>query len=67
MTLHDRPHWLTAHRVANRYHVGVATIWRWSRERDDFPAPVKLGDNCTRWRLADLEQWESTRGKGAAS
>lgn len=53
--------WLTAKQVAARYDVGVATIWRWSRDRDDFPKPKKLGDNCTRWRLSDLEHWEDER------
>lgn len=53
--------WLTAKQVSARYEVGIATIWRWSRDRDDFPKPKKLGDNCTRWRLADLEQWEDER------
>jgi len=52
---------LTAKQVATRYDVGVATIWRWSRDRDDFPKPKKLGDNCTRWRLSDLEHWEDER------
>ncbi|MEQ6916652.1 helix-turn-helix transcriptional regulator [Halomonas aquatica] len=51
---------LTAKQVATRYDVGVATIWRWSRDRDDFPKPMKLGPNCTRWRLADIEAWEAS-------
>lgn len=50
----------TVKQVAERYGVGPATVWRWSR-KGPFPKPVKLGDNCTRWRLADLEKWESER------
>ncbi|MGM0692765.1 MAG: helix-turn-helix transcriptional regulator [Pseudomonadota bacterium] len=53
--------WLTAKQVATRYEVGIATVWRWARERDDFPKPKKLGDNCTRWSLASLEQFEDER------
>lgn len=53
--------WLAAKQVADRYGVGVATIWRWSKARAEFPKPKKLGDNCTRWNLADLEAWESSR------
>nr|WP_298377693.1 AlpA family phage regulatory protein [uncultured Halomonas sp.] len=49
---------LTVRQVAHRYGVGVATIWRWSRNRDDFPQPRKLGDNCTRWAMSDLKVWE---------
>ncbi|MGC3873800.1 helix-turn-helix transcriptional regulator [Halomonas sp. GXIMD04776] len=53
--------WLAAKQVASRYEVGIATVWRWARDRQDFPKPKRLGDNCTRWRLADLEQWENER------
>ncbi|WP_048306173.1 AlpA family transcriptional regulator [Halomonas sp. PR-M31] len=49
---------LTARQVADRYGVGIATIWRWARTRRGFPQPLKLGENVTRWRLADLERWE---------
>ncbi|MFD1208661.1 helix-turn-helix transcriptional regulator [Modicisalibacter tunisiensis] len=61
MTIEKARTFLTAKQVAARYDVGVATIWRWSRDRDDFPKPKKLGDNCTRWRLSDLEHWEDER------
>ncbi|MGE4533490.1 helix-turn-helix transcriptional regulator [Halomonas sp.] len=61
MTIEQARTFLTAKQVATRYDVGVATIWRWARDRDDFPKPKKLGDNCTRWRLSDLEQWEDER------
>lgn len=44
--------------LAERYEVARATVWRWVRE-GKFPAPVKLGSNCTRWRLADVEAWET--------
>jgi prophage regulatory protein len=30
----------------------------------DFPAPVKLGTRCTRWRAADVRGW--LRAKGGA-
>ena len=44
--------------TANRFGVSPATIWRWVRE-GRFPAPVKLGDNITRWRVADIVEWEN--------
>jgi len=57
---------LAVKQVAQRYGVGPATPWRWAREcKNGFPAPVKLGPNCTRWRLADLEAWEAKRGAAA--
>lgn len=57
--------WLTVKQTAARLAVSVPTIWRWSRERSDFPKPHTLGPNCTRWRLADLE-WEAKRGEVAS-
>lgn len=48
---------LNAKQLADRYGVHQATIHRWSK-RKTFPRPIRLGENCTRWRLADLEGWE---------
>ncbi len=50
---------LTVSEVAERYNVSVDSIWRWKRE-GSFPAGVRLGKGCTRWRLRDLEVHEST-------
>lgn len=57
----------TAHRhyvrdtdLAERYGVSRNTIWRWTKE-GNLPSPVKLGPGVTRWRLADIEQWEAER------
>tara|TARA_Y100000815_G_C12902662_1_gene334679 strand:+ start:261 stop:524 length:264 start_codon:yes stop_codon:yes gene_type:complete len=49
--------YLSVDQVALRYNVSKDSIWRWKR-KGDFPAPVKLGGTTTRWRLADIEQWE---------
>lgn len=51
---------LTAKQIANRYDVGVATIWRWARE-GTMPKPIKIGPNCTRWKLDEIEKWEAER------
>jgi prophage regulatory protein len=53
---------LTDHQVAARFGVSRSTIWRWQRE-GDFPKAVRLGPGLTRWRLSDLEVWESTRAR----
>jgi predicted DNA-binding transcriptional regulator AlpA len=60
----DKPpgRYLTVRQVAARYDVGVATVWRWSALRSEFPKPVKLGPGCTRWCLSDLVAFESTLG-----
>jgi prophage regulatory protein len=55
----DQQLFLTARDLSRRYGVSVATIWRWSSERNDFPRPIKLGSGCTRWRIEDLEAFEA--------
>lgn len=50
--------------IAERYGVSRATVWRWVRE-GRFPAPLKIGQGCTRWKLSDLEAWEAKQ-EGAA-
>ena len=50
--------YLSVDQVAQRFGVSKDSIRRWKR-RGDFPAPVKLGGTTTRWRLADIEKWES--------
>lgn len=52
--------YLSVKQLAARYSASVPTIWRWARETD-FPSPVKLGPNVTRWRLEDVEKWEAGR------
>lgn len=49
--------YLSVKSTATRYDVSVPTIWRWVSQ-GRFPAPIKLGENTTRWRLADLLEWE---------
>ncbi|MEC4766843.1 AlpA family phage regulatory protein [Halomonas sp. CUBES01] len=56
--MHEPSKYLTDRQVAERYAVHRNTIHRWARERD-FPKSVKLGDNCKRWRIDDLENWEA--------
>lgn len=58
-TMEARP-FLTAREVASRYGVAVSSVWRWVRE-GAMPAPVKLGQTCTRWRLEDLKEFEASR------
>ena len=58
--------YLTDRQAGERYSVHRNTVHRWAREdHQGFPKPVKLGPNCTRWRLADLETWEAQQQAGA--
>lgn len=49
--------YFTVDQVAARYGVSSDSIWRWKR-KGDCPAPVRIGPNCTRWRLSDLIEHE---------
>ena len=57
--------YLSDKQLAERFSVGRATIWRWIKDQN-FPKPIKLSENCTRWRLSDVEQWETTRYQARA-
>ena len=46
--------------LAAHLSVSKDTIWRWTRN-GDFPAPVKLSPQMTRWRWADVQAWEQSR------
>jgi predicted DNA-binding transcriptional regulator AlpA len=52
---------LTDRHVAERYAVHRMTVWRWVRCDATFPKPVRLSDQCSRWRLAELERWEAAK------
>ncbi|PAU81051.1 AlpA family transcriptional regulator [Halovibrio salipaludis] len=56
--------YLSDKQVSERYDVSRATVWRWVRN-GAFPSPIKITAGCTRWKLADLEAWESKQ-EGAA-
>ncbi len=45
--------YLTVEQVAARYGVSTDSIWRCKRN-GEFPAAVRIGPNCTRWRLSDV-------------
>lgn len=36
--------------------ISPATLWRWVR-LGRFPAPQKIGQNITAWRVADVRAW----------
>jgi prophage regulatory protein len=57
--------YLSDRQVGERYSVSRQTAWTWLKRDETFPKPVSLSPGCTRWRLADLEQWEAAR-RGAA-
>jgi predicted DNA-binding transcriptional regulator AlpA len=50
-----QPLLLRADEVARLVAVSTRTLWRLVNT-EQFPAPVRVG-GCTRWRLADVENW----------
>jgi prophage regulatory protein len=38
----------------------ATTLWRKVNSKE-FPAPVKLSDNVTAWRVEDVRQWLASR------
>ncbi len=52
------PRYLNVQAVAKRLAISIPTVWRWAREREDFPAPVHLGPGVSRWSLDDIEAFE---------
>jgi len=52
--------YLSAQKVANRYDVNRATIWRWRKRVSDFPEPESICGN-PRWNIRDLEVWDNKR------
>jgi predicted DNA-binding transcriptional regulator AlpA len=49
---------LTINEVASMFSVSRVTIWRWAKEIEDFPKPIKIGGS-TRWRERDIERYLS--------
>lgn len=58
--------YLSDKQLSERFGVTRPTIWRWHRTDPNFPRAVSLSPGCTRWKLVDIEAWESTRATAAA-
>jgi prophage regulatory protein len=54
--------YLSDRRLSARYGVHRSTPWRWVNTDPDFPKPVKLSPQCSRWKLSEIEAWEKSRG-----
>lgn len=45
--------------------VSSSTLWRWIKV-GKFPAPYKLGDNISAWKVAEVRAWLESREQEAA-
>ena len=52
--------YISADQLADRYGVNRSTIWRWTK-RGLLSKPVRLSDQCTRWRLDEIEKLDAER------
>jgi prophage regulatory protein len=52
--------YLNVQQLANRWGVGVSTIWRWANE-GKIPSPVAIGPRATRWDIRELDAFEHER------
>ncbi len=60
--------WVNADEIAALFGVSRNTVWRWARTpENEFPDPVRLTPRVTRWRLADIEQFEEMRSEALAA
>lgn len=41
--------------------IGNTTLWRWVRERPDFPRPTRLSQRITAFKLDDLIAWRDAQ------
>lgn len=52
--------YLTLKEVTANIKIASSTLYRWIDD-GKFPRPVRLGENCVRWRVADLKAWQESR------
>ena len=45
-------------------NIGNTTLWRWVKERPDFPRPLKLGPRVTVFNLDELIAWRDKQKAG---
>ncbi|WP_093429098.1 helix-turn-helix transcriptional regulator [Thiohalospira halophila] len=57
---------LTDRDLAARLGVHRTTPWRWAAG-GDFPQPIRLAPNCSRWRESDIEAWLAERAAAAGA
>ena len=47
--------------AAEKLGISVPTLWRWARERHDFPKPSKLGERVTIFDESELDAFVASR------
>lgn len=47
--------------VADILGIGIATVWRWAKTREDFPKARHLSARCTVFDLQEIIQWRDAQ------
>lgn len=47
--------------------VGVSTLWRWAKERSDFPKARRLSPRCTVFDAEELRAWRDAQAAKAVA
>jgi predicted DNA-binding transcriptional regulator AlpA len=65
------PAFMRVKNMALHVDLGVSTIWKLAKERDDFPRPIKAGPRATLFETAAVEAFirrqAQSLAKGAQS
>ena len=57
MFQHTRSSRVRAAEVAIILGIGKSTVWRWVKEKPDFPQPRRDGRRCTFWLRSEVEAY----------
>ena len=47
--------------VADLLGIGIATVWRWAKTREDFPKARRLSARCTVFDVQEIIQWRDAQ------
>jgi prophage regulatory protein len=51
--------------AARMLGIGESTLWRWAKEREGFPQPLRIGPKTTVFDSAKLISWRDAQQGGA--
>ena len=49
--------------AADRLGISLSSLYRWAKDRPDFPTIIKLGPKTSGWSAEDLDDWLSKQYK----